>query len=423
VISPWTWVPSLYLVQGLPYVLVLTTSVVMYKRLGLSNTEIGLATSWLYLPWVIKPLWSPIVEVVGTRRTWVLAMQAAMGATFAALAFLLPLPFGVQVSFALLWLVAFASATHDIAADGLYMLGLDDKRQASFVGVRSTFWRLAVLLGEGPLVVLAGVLEDQVDDRRTAWAATIAVLALLFGLVFLLHLWVLPRAPLDVPARSTTVGAALRRFGQVFAEFFRKDRIGAALSFLLLYRLAEAQLLKMIPPFLLDPVAQGGLALTTEEVGFAKGTLGVAALLAGGIAGGLAIARWGLRRCIWPMVAILHLPDLAFVWLAVAQPDSYALVCAAIAVEQLGYGFGFTAYTMFLITLASGPYRTAHYAIGTGFMALGMMVPGMWSGALQEALGYPLFFGWVALSTIPGFIVVALVWRRLLAERERESLG
>ncbi len=410
--SPWTWVPSLYLVQGLPYVLVLTTSVVMYKRLGLSNAEIAFATSWLYLPWVIKPLWSPFVEVVGTRRAWVLAMQAAMGTTLAALAFLLPLPFGVQASFAMLWLVAFASATHDIAADGLYMLGLDDTRQAAFVGVRSTFWRLAVLLGEGPLVVLAGVLEDQVDERRIAWAGTIGVLALLFGFAFLLHLWVLPRAAQDVPARSATVGAALRTFGQVFAQFFRKERIGAALAFLLLYRLAEAQLLKMIPPFFLDPVTQGGLGLTTEEVGLAKGTLGVAALLAGGIAGGLAIARWGLWRCIWPMVVILHLPGLAFVWLAVAQPESFAVVCAAVAIEQLGYGFGFTAYTMFLIALASGPYRTAHYAIGTGFMALGMMVPGMWSGALQEWLGYPLFFGWVALSTLPGFAVVALVWRR-----------
>jgi PAT family beta-lactamase induction signal transducer AmpG len=414
--SPWAWVPSLYLVQGLPYVLVLTTSVIMYKRLGLSNAEVALATSWLYLPWVIKPLWSPLVEVIGTRRGWVLAMQGAMGALFAALAFLLPLPFGVQASFALLWLVAFASATHDIAADGLYMLGLDDRDQARFVGVRSTFWRLAVLVGEGPLVVLAGVLENRFEERF-AWAATIGVLAVLFSTVFLLHLWVLPRPPADVAPTGVTPSEALRTFGRVFARFFQKPHIVGALAFLLLYRLAEAQLLKMIPPFLLDPVTVGGLGLSTEEVGFAKGTLGVIALLGGGIAGGLAIARWGLARCLWPMVLILHLPDLVFVALAVAQPESYALVCAAVAVEQLGYGFGFTAYTMFLIRLSAGEHRTAHYAIGTGFMALGMMLPGMWSGALQEALGYPLFFTWVALCTLPGFAVVALA-RRWLEEPE-----
>lgn len=405
--TPWTWVPSLYFAQGVPYVMVVTVSTVLFQRLGLGNTEIALYSSWLGIPWVIKPFWSPFVELFGTKRRWVLALQGAMGVLLGLVAFALPTPFWLQATLALFFVAAFASATHDIAADGLYMLALPQHSQAAYAGVRSTFYRLAMIAGDGQLVILAGYLERRLGDRHEAWAVTMGVVGGLLVAAFLLHLLVLPAPPSDRPAPRDS--GLFRAFFEAFAAFFRKPGILRILAFLLLYRFAEAQLVKLIAPFLLDPRSEGGLGLTPEAVGWAKGTFGVAALMLGGILGGLAISRHGLRAWLWPMVAILHLPDLVFVALATFQPESFALICAAIVVEQFGYGFGFTAYMLYMIHVAEGGHRTAHYAIGTGFMALGVMLPGMWSGWLQEQLGYPLFFGWVMLATIPGFLVAALV--------------
>lgn len=403
--SPWVWVPSLYFAQGLPNVIVITVSAVMLKRLGVSNTDLALYTSWLHLPWVIKPLWSPLIDLFGTKRRWVLAMQGAIGASLGLLAFTLPGPFWLQSTIALLWTMAFASATHDIAADGLYMLGLTEGQQASFAGVRSTFYRLAMVSGEGLLVVLAGALEQHLDPHQ-AWAGTMGVASVVFLLVFLAHAWMLPSAAADRPVASHGFAHG---FTTSLTAFLAKPRLGAALAFLLLYRFAEAQLVKMIAPFLLDPRELGGLGLTTSEVGWAKGTFGVLALLAGGILGGVVISRDGLKAWLWPMALILHVPDLVFVALAWFQPESFPLICAAIAAEQFGYGFGFSAYGMYLIHLADGEHKTTHYALGTGVMAAGMMVPGMWSGALEEQLGYTGFFLWVVLATVPGFWAVSLI--------------
>jgi len=404
--NPWSWIPTLYFAQGLPYVMVMTVSVIMYKRLGISNTDIALYTSWLYLPWVIKPLWSPLVDMVRTKRFWIVTLQLAVGVSLALVAFVLPLPTFFAFSLAVFWLMAFASATHDIAADGYYMLALEQHQQAAFVGVRSTFYRVATIFGQGVLVVLAGYLESSTGNIPMSWAVTFGALSALFLGLFLYHAFVLPFPAADRSTRGES--GFLADFVAVFKKFFARPGLAAIIGFLLFYRFAEAQLVKMVSPFLLDARADGGLGLGTSEVGFIYGVVGVAALLAGGILGGVAIARKGLRYWLWPMALIMHLPDLAFVYLSQAQPESRAIITAAVAMEQFGYGFGFTAYMLYMIMIADGPHKTAHYAICTGFMALGMMIPGMWSGALQEAIGYSAFFLWVMLSTIPGFLVVAL---------------
>ena len=401
--SPWGWIPTLYFAQGLPYAVVMTLSVVLYKNLGLSNADIALYTSWLYLPWVVKPLWSPLVELLGTRRTWIVLLQLGVGAALACVALTLPAPGFVRASLACFWLMAFASATHDIAADGFYMLALSQRHQAAFVGVRSTFYRLAMIAGQGGLVVLAGRLTSITGDVVRGWQIVFGVLAVLFLLLAVAHHRTLPRPATDVAA-TRTQGLG-REFLGTFAAFFRKPGIALALAFLLTYRLGEGQALKLIAPFLLDPRTAGGLALDTEQVGWVYGTLGVAALTLGGIVGGVAISRHGLRAWLWPMLLCVHVPNLAYVALAVWQPADVALVAAAIAFEQFGYGFGFAAYLMFMILVADGPHKTAHYALCTGFMALGMMLPGMASGWVQQQLGYVGFFAWVCLCTLPSVLV------------------
>jgi MFS transporter, PAT family, beta-lactamase induction signal transducer AmpG len=405
--GPWAWIPTLYFGQGLPYVVVMTLSVILYKNLGISNADIALYTSWLYLPWVVKPLWSPLVDLLGTKRGWVVALQFAIGAALALVALTLPLSHFFQLTLAVFWLMAFSSATHDIAADGFYMLALPGHEQASFVGVRSAFYRAAMIAGQGGLVYLAGRLGEFTGDIVFAWSVVFGVLAALFVALFAWHRLVLPRPAADGPVAS---GAGLGAdFAETFATFFAKKEIGIILAFLLLFRAGEAQALKLIAPFLLDPNAKGGLGLTTADVGLAYGTIGVAFLTVGGIAGGYAISRHGLKRWLWPMVLAVHVPNLAFVWLAHAMPSSFALVAGAIALEQLGYGFGFSAYLLFMILVADGPRKTAHYAICTGFMALGMMLPGMASGWIQERLGYPDFFVWVCLATLPSIAVAAFL--------------
>ena len=410
--NPWRWIPTLYFSQGIPYVVVMTLSVVMYKNLGVSNTEIALYTSWLYLPWVIKPLWSPLVDLFGTKRRWIVLLQFLVGAALAGVALTLPAPSWFQMSLAVFWLMAFASATHDIAADGFYMLSLPEKTQAAFVGVRSTFYRLAMIAGQGGLVYLAGTLKDSTGSPVLAWQVVMAILAAYFGLIAAWHLWALPRPAIDQPAPRR--GNFLADFAAVFAAFFRHPDIGRILAFLLLYRFAEAQLLKLVTPFLLDPASAGGLGLKTQDVGIAYGTVGVAALTLGGLLGGWVISQIGLKRALWPLVFCMHVPNTVFVLLAMAQPQSLALVSTAVAVEQFGYGFGFTAYMVYMLMIASGPNgdnpnKTAHYALCTGFMALGMMVPGMWAGWLQDQLGYVNFFVWACIATLPSFVAAAFI--------------
>ena len=600
--SPWAWIPSLYFAQGIPYVVVMTMAVILYKRLGISNTDIALYTSWLYLPWVIKPLWSPVVELFGTKRGWVLAMQLLIGAGLGCVALSLPGPAFFRISLGFFWLMAFSSATHDIAADGFYMLALDKHQQAWCVGVRSTFYRLAMIVGQGVLIMLAGTIETrtglpplelkvvadaataypaianldptkppgagaplrlwteqetirlgagpttpaqagevlrqarewnltrgfvtppqpkqdsatatkrgswweervalplgkflrsqfgpktaaaerkeiagqvgvfsvalsgppakdlvvntvhasgdrgikllegerfsfnatnwdqrmrvvvQIDPKnsqateavfvasagniRLAWAITFYTLAGLFVLLFAYHRFALPRPASDVPASARPHQNPLAEFFGTFGAFFRKPMILRSLAFLLLYRLAEAQAVKMVSLFLLDAREAGGLGLSTSAVGFVYGTVGVAALTTGGLLGGFCAARQGLKFWLPFMVCAIHLPNAVFLYLAYAQPDSLAVITSCIALEQFGYGFGFAAYMIYMLYVAQGQHQTAHYAICTGFMAVGMMVPGMFTGWIQEAIGYQHFFVWVMLCTAPGFLVTALI--------------
>jgi PAT family beta-lactamase induction signal transducer AmpG len=601
--SAWFWVPSLYFSQGIPYVIVMTMSVVMYKRLGISNTDLALYTSWLYLPWVVKPLWSPLVDITRTKRSWVVAMQFLVALALALVAFSVRGSGFFRWSLFLFWIMAFASATHDIAADGFYMLSLTKHEQAWWVGFRSTFYRTAMIVGSGLLVVLAGVLESknglapvpvpvaatsgaaaattwnpagitfapaggqpriliqpaalditrsdldaaragaviaeakawnqahgftvgdqppakpaetgalswftrtvsgplrtflaahfgkpaaatpaasagnlgvlfvalsqrpsegkivtvnlarqpggleyfglgksdqgfrlmeggqmtftatnwnrpamaviQLDPKLTsgtavvfqassgnipvAWSITLSMVAGLFLAFSCWHGIMLPRPPNDGPV--VTHHSLLAEFFATLGSFFQKPGIGMALAFVLFYRFDEAQLSKVISPFLLDGRAAGGLGLATSQVGLAYGTFGVLSLTAGGLLGGFLAAKHGLKKMLPIMVATMYLPKLAFIFLSWTQPENFLVVCGAVAVEQFGYGFGFTAFMLYLLYFAGGPHQTAHYALCTGFMALGMMIPGLWSGWLADIVGYRHFFVWVICSTLPG---------------------
>ncbi len=599
--SPWYWVPSLYYAEGIPYIIVMVVSVIMYKRMGISNTDIALYTSWLYLPWVIKPLWSPVVDILKTKRFWIIIMQLIIGAGLAGVAFTIPVPNFFQYTLAFLWLLAFSSATHDIAADGFYMLGLNEHDQAFYVGIRSTFYRGAMITGQGLLVVLAGYLEVatglppvsfeldvkpgaaatqfihpdslkmqrdqaelhfkmypenpvmavgttdpaiadslkaevknwnikngfyqeiksaedikkedkswwtnavvdplediirslfgpeevvksstetgnvavlyfylnkkpepdekpvfnfgwedgdksialiegmrfefnennwdkpalaliQIDPKLKtassaefegrsgniplAWMITFIILAGLFILFFIYHRFMLPKPESDVSASTKGNSNPINEFFKTFASFFKKKHIGISIAFLLIYRLGESQLVKLASPFLLDSREVGGLGLTTGDVGIIYGTIGILALTLGGILGGVLASRHGLKYWIWWMLIAINLPNTVYVFLSYVMPDSYYLIATCVAIEQFGYGFGFTAYMLYMIYVSEGDHKTAHFAITTGFMALGMMIPGMISGWLQEIIGYQHFFIWVVIATIPAFIITYFV--------------
>ena len=533
--SGWWWVPSLYYAEGIPYNIAMIVSVVMYKTLGISNTAIAFWTSILYLPWFLKPIWSPFVDVISTKRNWIIWMQILLGVTFFAVAATIGLPWFFPVTITILWLVAIASATHDIAADGFYMLGLDEHQQAWYVGIRSTFYRFATITAMGLIVMLAGFIEantgldplklkvyavesqeapenlstdsiivseqagtpkilifpetikvplhnpplsqrDSTDlfvtlsgppepdqsvvvnfgrkggskdialagpgrfvftrdnwneiykttvkvdhkldepaeadfeatagDTPLSWSVSFGLLGIMLLVFSIYHKFILPH-PKDETSGKT--GDIFKSYVDVFRTFFQKEGIVAGILFLLLYRLAESQLVKLASPFLLDSQESGGLALTTAEVGFVYGTIGIIALLIGGLIGGFLAARYGLKKWIWWMAVAINLPDLVYVFLSYNLPDDLFIVTISVAVEQFGYGFGFTGYMLYMIYLSEGKYKTSHFAITTAFMALGMMIPGMVSGYIEELLGYQHFFIWVMIATIPSFIVLKFI--------------
>ena len=407
--SPWAWIPTLYFAQGLPYVAVMTISVIMYKRLGISNAELAFYTGWLNLPWVIKPLWSPFIDLMKTKRWWTTTMQLLIGAGLAGIAFTIPTEHFFQWTLAIFWLMAFSSATHDIAADGFYMLGLDFHQQALFVGIRSTFYRIATIAGQGLLIMLAGHLETSTGNIPYAWSLTFMVLAGIFIALWAYHYFILPRPDSDRASCEVSTNTLMKEFIGTFVSFFKKKQAGIAILFMLLYRFPEAQLAKMGIPFLVDPINEGGLGLTTEQIGFVQGTVGIIGLTLGGILGGIAVSRGGLKRWLWPMVCAISIPDIVYVYLSYVQPESLLAINACIFIEQFGYGFGFTAYMLYLIYFADGEHKTAHYAICTAFMALGMMIPGMFAGWLQEVMGYKLFFIWIMVCTLATFGAAALL--------------
>ncbi|MCM1503925.1 MAG: MFS transporter [Muribaculum sp.] len=407
-LSAWAWIPTLYFAQGLPYVAVMTISVIMYKRLGISNTDIALYTSWLYLPWVVKPLWSPVVDLFRTKRWWIVAMEMLIGIGLAGVALLLPGSVFFRMTLAMFWFVAFVSATHDIASDGFYMLALNERQQSFFVGIRSTFYRIATVVGQGALVILAGYLESR-GGVVPAWTAVMWILSIFFILVSVYHRVVLPRPASDRAASGVTSSNVVREFCSTFVSFFKKPQAITAIAFMLLYRLPEAQLVKLINPFLLDSPEAGGLGLSTSAVGVVYGTVGVIGLTVGGVIGGIVAARGGLKRWLWPMSWSISLTCVTFCYLSMVQPTDLLTVNACVFIEQFGYGFGFTAYMLYLIYFSDGPFKTAHYAICTGFMALGMMLPGMVAGWIQSVLGYVGFFWWVMACCVATIAVTALI--------------
>lgn len=400
--NAWLWIPFLYFTQGIPYILVVTVSVIMYKRLGIGNAEIGLYTSWLYLPWVIKPLWSPIVDLNGTKRKWFLGMQLVIALAFLGIGLFLPSNSFFTITLAFFWMAAFASATNDIASDGYYMIGLTQKKQSFFIGLRSTFYRLAMVTGQGLLVIFAGFLENRYGDNTKAWSVTMISAAVLMIALTISNFFATPKFEEIAPQpKEKQVG-----FFEVFASFFKKKQIGWALLFILTYRLGESQLVKMASPFLLDKLEVGGLAYSTEAVGTIYGTVGIIMLSLGGILGGILISRDGLKKWMLPMLLALNLPNALYALLAITQTTSMFAVVGTVVIEQFGYGFGFAAFMMYLIYVAEGASKTSHYAIATGFMALGMMLPGMLSGYIQEWLGYGGFFTWVVIAALPAFVVL-----------------
>ena len=405
--SPWRWIPTLYFAEGIPNVIVMTITVIMYKRIGLNNGDIALYTAWLYLPWVIKPFWSPIVEMLKTKRWWITAMQLLLGAAMAGVAFTLPTAHAVQWSLALFWLMAFSSATHDIAADGFYMLALDEKSQAFYVGIRSTFYRIATIAGQGLMIMFAGVIEVYTRNPVQAWSITFWVAAGVFIALYVYHRYQLPFPASDVPHKKDERGP--NEFLTTICAFFKKPGIVPALAFMLLYRFPEALLTKICPLFLLDPLSKGGLGLTTLEIGIVQGTIGVLGLTIGGILGGIVVSRGGWKRWFWPMVWSISLPNIIYVFLAYYQPTTVGVIATGIFIEQFGYGFGFTAYMLYLMSFSQGTYQTAHYAFCTGFMALGLVLPGMFAGWLQESVGYLNFFI-IVMALVPiTFIVSAFI--------------
>ncbi len=407
--SPWLWIPTVYFAEGLPNALVATVSVMLYNDLGVSNRTTAFLTSLLYLPWVLKPLWSPVVDVLKTRRGWIWIMQLLLAAGLLCVALAIPVPHGLPWTIVFFILLAFSSATHDIAADGFYLLAPTEREQAFFVGWRGIFFNAGKIAAQGGLVFIVGRLAQRSGHPALAWSAGFALAAGIFAGLGIYHRCILPRPVADQPKIRPAGENCFGGFLETFATFFQKPGIVAMLLFVLLYRLGEAQLLKIIPIFLHAPPAAGGLGLSLEKISVIYGTVGVVAFMLGALLGGWAVSRRGLKFWLWPMLLAIHLPDAVFLWLAAAQPENLPAIGAGVAVEQFGYGFGFTAFMLYLIRLARGPHATAHYALGTGFMALGLMLPGMWSGWLQERLGYKLFFLWVILATIPSFLVATKI--------------
>ncbi len=406
--NAWLWIPTLYFASGLPYHAITSISDIMYKDMGISNAQIALYTSLLLIPWTIKPLWSPIVEMISTRRKWTLASQLLLAACFAIIALVIPSSHFLTLTLIAFFIGAFVSSTHDIALDGFYILGLPQEKQSFFSGIRNTFYRIATVFSSGILVMLAGSIAKKSNNTELAWSTTFAVTGIIMLALYLYNSKAMPKPQRDT-SRKVGIKGAFANYGDIIKTYFQKPGILQAILFLLLFRFPEAQLGKMSKLFLMDPTGTGGLALDKGDIGFIYGVVGVIGLIIGGIVGGICISRKGLKYWLWPMVIAISLPDAVYIYMSMAQPDNLYIVGSCIFIEQLGYGFGFTAYTLYMIYFAQGKYPTAHFAISTAFMSLGMMLPGMFAGQLQEWWGYENFFIWVTACTVITFAVSAII--------------
>lgn len=427
--TPWAWIPTLYMAEGAPYFAVNTLAMLFLSEMGLSNADVALYTSWMYLPWVIKPFWSPILDLFGSKKMWVVVMQFFVAIALAGVAFTAPLDFWLNASLAFFWLCAFASATHDIAADGLYILALDTNQQSFFVGIRNTFYRISTVLCQWGCLVLAGQLfeknsvdgMDIIPAHASAWSTVFFIMAAAFLFLSVYHFAMLPKeknANEDVEKMMSDAQDSVAPVGiftslkNNFQSFFAKFsgvELLLALLFIFTYRLGEAQLGKIAQLFLKDTLENGGLGLTLTDVGNIYGLVGVIALMTGGVLGGIAVSKYGLKKMLFPMMLFMNVPNIVYIFLSATQATSLPIIYVMVAIEQFGYGFGFTAFTLYLVYISQGKYSTTHYAICTGLMALGMMIPGMIAGFMQEMLGYTNFFVWVCICTIPPFFIAPLL--------------
>jgi PAT family beta-lactamase induction signal transducer AmpG len=407
--NAWLWIPTLYFASGLPYHAITSISDIMYKDMGIGNAQIAMYTSLLLIPWTIKPLWSPIVEMISTRRKWTLISQLLLAICFAVIALVIPSEYFLLLTLAAFFIGAFVSSTHDIALDGFYMLALPQEKQSFFSGIRNTFYRIATVFSSGVLVMIANRIAERSGSEQTGWSATFAITGAIMLALYLYHKKAVPSPASDTARTTSSIKDAFSNYGDIISSYFQKPGIWQALLFLLLFRFPEAQLAKMGKLFLMDSAAQGGLALDKGEIGLIYGVIGVIGLIIGGIVGGICISRKGLKYWLWPMVVAISLPDAVYIYMSSALPQDMTVISSCIFIEQLGYGFGFTAYTLYMIYFAQGKYPTAHFAISTAFMSLGMMLPGMFAGKLQESMGYENFFIWVTACTLITFIVSALV--------------
>ena len=410
--NPWVWVPTLYMAEGLPNVIVTSVAVVLYMQMGLTDTEIGLYTGWLGLPWIIKPLWSPFVDLYKTKRWWVLLTQLLLGSSLAGIAFTLNTDFWFQGTMFCFFLMAFSSATHDIAADGYYMLELDEHKQAWFVGIRNTFYRLAVIFGNGVLVPVAGLLQKVYPDSNAfAWSLVFYATAALFLAIWLYHSYIMPHADADVRHNTSAIEIAkgLKKMLIAFIHKMPWRAMLAAIIFILFYRFPEALLNAMSKTFLTRPQEDGGLGLTLAQFGLSYGTVGLIGLLLGGIVGGWLASRDGLKRWLRPMVCAITLPDIVYVWMSLSMPSNMLLISTCIFIEQFGYGLGFTALTLYMLYFSMGEFKTSHYAICTGISYLGLQVPAMFSGYLKDSVGYSTFFIIVMALCSVTFLVAACI--------------
>ena len=407
-ISPALWVPTVYFGMGLPFVALSMVSVLMLSDMGVSNAQVAFWTSLVMAPWTFKPLWSPLLEMYRTKKFFVILTQIITAVCFALVAFSLPLPHFFPYVVALLALIAMSGATHDIAGDGIYLTSLTPAEQSKYIGWQGAAYNFAKILTTGGLVYLAGTLKERFGTVE-AWMIIMLICATLMGALALYHVRVLPTGGAAV-GRASSAGEAIRELRDVIVSFFQKKHIWLYILFIVLYRFAEGFAVKIVPLFLKAPVAEGGLGLTVQEIGIVYGTAGAAAFVVGSILAGYYISAFGLRRTLFSLCCAFNVPFIVYVLLAVFQPTSLTLIGSAIVFEYFGYGFGFVGLTLFMMQqIAPGPYQMAHYAFATGVMNLGVMIPGMMSGALCDLLGYRGFFIWVLIAAIPAFIITKLL--------------
>ncbi|RZK60781.1 MAG: MFS transporter [Pedobacter sp.] len=394
--------------MGLPFVALAASSAIMYKNLGVSDSKIAFWTSLVMLPWTLKPLWGPFLEMYKTRKFFVYATQIFTGLLFGLVGLSLQLDHFFSISIAIMAIIALSASTHDIAADGVYLNELNAKTQAKFVGWQGAFYNIAKVFSGGVLVYLAGELEKQMG-LATAWMIVMFAYGAIMLLLGLYSMKMLPEGE-----KSQTVGSAkesLNTLKDVIVTFFQKKNIWFSLAFIVFYRFAEGQAIKITPLFFKADRAEGGLGLTTSQIGVLYGIFGSIAFVLGSIAAGYFVSNKGLtKRTLLVLCAFFNIPFLAYAFLAVTLPTSQLVIGAAVAIEYFGYGFGFVGLILFMMqNIAPGKYKMAHYAFGSGLMNLGFMIPSMVSGVVSDYLGYKDFFIWVMIATIPAFLVTWLV--------------